>query len=84
MTPELPYDPGFDMPDYKEMGASIWRIGNIFDVSTLVDIRPPDIPFVIEPDDVPSFDSIIQLEPYVPRGKHLIPVSLAGTRLNLS
>lgn len=58
------------MPDYKELGANIWKIGNIFDVSTLADTRPPDLPFVIEPNDIPSFDSVIQLEPYTPPGEH--------------
>lgn len=76
MIPELPYDPGFDMPDYKDIGANIWKIGNIFDISTLADIQPPELPFLIQPDDIPSFDSIVQFEPYTRPGKLPIAVSV--------
>ncbi|KAF8320720.1 hypothetical protein DL93DRAFT_2152629 [Clavulina sp. PMI_390] len=69
---ELPYDPGFDMPDYKEIGAAIWKIGNIFDLNIIASSRPPEQPFEFDPADTTpaALDSLLpppeNEEPYVP------------------
>ncbi|KAF9519259.1 hypothetical protein BS47DRAFT_84523 [Hydnum rufescens UP504] len=38
---ELPYDPGFPMPDYQELGAELWKLSNVLDLNTLLPYDPP-------------------------------------------
>jgi hypothetical protein len=48
---DLPYDPGFEMPDYKELGAEIWKLGTVIDFRTLDGHRPREKPVVLLPED---------------------------------
>lgn len=60
------------MPDYKELGASLWKMGNIIDFTTFAGSRPPEKPFIIEPEDNSSFSDIFKVEPYVPEGEFFL------------
>lgn len=66
---ELPYDPGFDMPDYKELGAKIWRMGTVIDFRTIDGTRPREKPVALYPQDLMTLDTILPSLPVIDYGQ---------------
>ncbi|KAF8332828.1 uncharacterized protein EI90DRAFT_712486 [Cantharellus anzutake] len=55
----LPFDPGFDLPDFKALGESLWKIGNIAQFNAFDYVKPTQPPFELETTGMDEMDELI-------------------------
>ena len=65
----LPYDPGFDLPDFKVLGENLWKIGAVAQFDAFDYAKPVQPPFKLEKSDLEDVDEFLSQYLLPKRGK---------------